>query len=221
VDKEDVMIRTISMAVFIAIFLAPSLPSSAQEIRCNRTEQVGCIEIDLLIVKYDPQVSELHALVSGEKDGADVAMALYRKVKSGDVQLYEGCIPVTVIFWGINTSIGQSRMATYNSAIQPGPVTAQALSTLSTPESILGEPQQAFVVNVCGGIGALQVPWDYITSKTYALVCPYDHATQYPNRQKGSTDGLHLTTAWWRHASNEWKPDSGPTYEFVVLPIVM
>lgn len=196
-----------------------SMLGGGEAVKCSRTEQRGCIEIDLLIVRYDDSVPPISRLVSGNSDGIDEAMEIYSMVKKNEVKLYESCVPVIIYFWNVNTNVPQSKMAEYDSSIRPSPV--KLAFNVPIPDSELGNPDEIFKVTVCGGMGALQIPWNYITERTYTLICPLEDATMYPNRRAGLTKGLHLTTVWWKYASNGWRFDSEATHEFVLIPIVM
>ncbi|MCH7529930.1 hypothetical protein IIB50_02320 [Patescibacteria group bacterium] len=192
---------------------------SNESVACTRTEQKGCIEIDLLIVNYDSNIPQLQRLITGKSEGADEAMEIYSMVKRNKVKLYKSCVPVIMYFWNVDISVPYSKMTEYNSSVRAVPV--KRASGVPIPDSKLGNPDEIFEVTVCNGMGALQVPWDYITDETYTLICPLENTTRYPNRIAGSTKGLHLTTRWWEYASNGWKPDSRAAHEFVLIPIVM
>ena len=191
--------------------------AEADEITCSKPEQVGCVEIDFLVVSYDKDNWKLDDLVKGRVEPVDLGLPIYKDVKSGETSLYSECVSYTVFFWGVDTSVSTDRMAVY----KDGSNTAEPkqVSRGEIPENArgiypdIGEPAASYEVEVCGGKGAIQVPWAYIGPATYALICANGEGSLYPDSD-GKKEGVWLSSKAW-----EFYRDEG--YKWILVPLVM
>lgn len=175
---------------------------------CVESEQEGCVEIDILAVRYDPKNELLVGLVSNAYDSADVASKVYEGVKRGTIALAEEGVGISLYFWGVDLQVPVSSMASYESNGERGSVVVAKI-----PENgdevfpDLGAPQAAYNLKVQKGKGAFQIPWAYISDETYALLCTPDSGSLYPS--SGNFEGGWISSLAWgfyRHLEDrpEW-----------------
>lgn len=197
---------------------------------CTVTEQEGCIELDVLIVAYDPAVPELQELVSGDAESAELAPRIYRLVKAGRIRLYQGCLPLRNYMWRVNESVRYEQMASYHAVpgappaepLRRNPIHSVVPTSVQLPvapgDSGLGTVAAVYDHAGCGGKAAWQYPWEYITDYTYALVCPQPQRGErilYPRREQEVTAGIHLRPGkFWRMARRQ-----GAEYGMMVIVV--
>lgn len=165
---RTVILRTIFLGALL-LFSEHSVAASD----CYRSEQRGCIEFDILIVEdsSDAEVEHIKAMRSSRVDGA--AELLYQAAKERRVELHEGCVPVTIRFWGYR-EVSHELMREYRfsagrhvSAPLDGQNAGPLYASYPTKES---GPSLAYDLTVCGGKGAFQVPWEFLPPRSYVQI---------------------------------------------------
>ena len=195
--------------------------------KCNEPEQVGCIEIDFLVVENNPAIKEISDLVTGKREGGQVAPALYRMSKKGSVRLYDGCVLQRVWVWGANAAVPTSAMAIYDHSGKRVSVTPARFDVTRAPVlEDIGTPMTAYDVNVCGGKGAIQFPWEYITRHTYMIICPIvasdaRFAALHPQVGPEGGAATHLKLQFWEYASKQWQTAHKDAWEYALTVTVV
>lgn len=202
---------------------APQSPKEAGTI-CEKTEQLGCIEIDVLNLAWDSVSPMLKGL---DKPPASITERYRRATKLGP-ELYRGFKDGTVkasrersflVFLWNTKGFDEQRMASYSldyPTLTKGKVEEvfDAVPPVSDPVSHLGTPR-VFRIHARGKVpvgAALQIPWSVVTERTYVLVCSEDRLAVYPNRITAK-DGL-----WISPDSLGWMKERGKV--FAVLPFL-
>ena len=222
-QKEDRMKNFLAFAISLFLFLLLGGKQAAAETECTRPEQVGCVQIDLLVVQKG-QSDKLRTLINSEPaslvQGVDLALPIYGDVKSGEINLYSACAEYYIFFWGV-TSVSTERMALYADGSNSSPPLKVFQAEMPNffdeeygeevfPE--LGDPSVGYLVKVCGGKASFQVPWDYIGSQTYALICATSEDSLYPSKKK--KQGLWISSKAW----NFYREGA---YQWILIPLVM
>lgn len=190
---------------------------------CTRPKQEGCVQIDFLVVQHDEKVKNLKTLIDstpGSKiQGADLAIPIRDEVGSGKVKLYAECAEYYLLFWNVNTSVSTEQMAFYDGSPSSLPLKVSEVeiphfSDISGKEVFpdLGNPSVAYRVKVCGGKSSFQIPWDYIESKTYALICAISEDSLYPRKKKQQGSWI---------SSEQWKFFRSEHYWGALFPLIM
>lgn len=208
----------VALVSIVAVLVLVSWMSAAKaETRCIQPEQVGCVEIDFLVVSYDESNAELRNLIDGGKEPYELGVPIYKDVKAGRTKLYPGCVRYSVFFWGVDASVSESQMAVYrdgDSFAEPEPALRALIpNNAKSVYPTLGEPAASYEVEVCGGKGVFQVPWQYITANTYTLICAVGTGSLYPDSDV-KEQGVWLTGPAWNFFREEG-------YEWVLIPLVM
>lgn len=224
----------IRIALVTLAFFAFGEKGEAAEIKCTRPEQVGCIQIDFLVVSNNEGNQNLKTLVdstpASKVQGADLAMDIYEgdeSVKTGKIKLYSSCADYYLFFWNVDASVSTEQMALYadgSSSSPPLKVSETAIphfSQISGKEVFpdLGNPTVAYTVKVCGGKASFQVPWDYIESKTYALICAISEDSLYPSKKK--QQGTWISSEQWKWFRLEDRRIEKEMYSYAVFPLIM
>ncbi len=212
-------------------------------VTCERTEQEGCLEIDIVAVynnRHVPEIQELLASgapgeqkVSAVLDG-DIGLMIYKAAEQGRAEYYPHCFKVPIRFWRVTTPVPTSRMMEYfmppgstSRGIAPKPrkVTTPFLQTkteIRDPRTgVSGGYAVEYVLEVCGGKGALQVPWDFLPPGATIQIEPLE-ATEFPWTLK-EAKAQNKKVALWLTADriNYYRQDGGKKRkEYVVLPII-
>lgn len=225
---------------YLLFLLALGLfPSAARA--CEYTEQQGCLEIDILAVHHNPHVPALQQLLaSGEAGTRDVssvygergqvAVDIYTAVKRGEATLASGCFKTPIRVWNAKLSVPTSRMRVYRtrpgaapgdslepSVLQGGFVRSQVEAFDAVTNASLGFGYE-YVLEVCGGKAALQVPWEFLPPGSFVQITPLV-AAEFPHRLMGNTFGLWLTPSRLDYMrQNGVQPHQ---WEWVIVPIVL
>lgn len=174
-----------SLALICALFAGASavsaVPTFADD--CGRTEQSGCLEIDILNFRYDAEVASLAE--------ADQGQSLYYRYKKGYARS-AGNQCYYVYFWHIRDVsandmseyhiIGRDGKRPYRTEVEE--VDPFSGPTIGTEYEGIGNPHRAF--RVCGdaAVMAFQFPYEMITGKTYVLICA-ERVTVVPGKNRG------------------------------------
>ena len=193
---------------------------------CVQTEQEGCIELDLLNIAWDPDNPGLKGLdrpPANQTERAHRVTQLGRKLydgwkadsfKAADPQTY------TVYIWDPAKYVSVSLMNQYRPIGKDGAnVTRHPVEEVSTdsfqaafdPSNDLGKPDRAFRVTATSGVVAFQVPWEFIGTRTYVLICGSDRNI-YPNRQTAN-EGQWITPEYLNYMR-------GNGAEYALIPFV-
>lgn len=207
------------LGTFALLLLAACATSSGSGwTSCDRDEERGCIQMDLLLVS-NQQRPMVRDLVSGRRKATESGFGreLYVAVKSGEIALDQRCVPMTVNVWGVNPVVPHSAAKIRSFALRRGKAveTSSGVAVRVTPTPVLADghrPDTAYEVVVCGGMGSIQLPWEALPPGAMILICPSKGNTVYPDRVEGATDGL------WVYADelNRWR-NEGRSYTLIPL----
>jgi len=192
---------------------------------CDRTEKIGCFELDFVAVKQNgtPEIQNLlgsgvsgtRSAFSGQKG---LAMKIYQAAESGRVTYHEGCFPLILDFWKSDTAVSNKQMSVYSlNKGKPGrgnnPTPKKVGPFHYGPEAKgVGKSVQYKDLTVCGGKGAFQVPWSFLPEGSFVKIEPLDN-TIFPVRTKGKNNALYITKGEVDRArADEW--------EYVIVPII-
>lgn len=207
------------------VSLAPSATTASSHITCERTEQVGCLELDVLNVEWNAQ----HSLMQGRdrpfasqeeryKVVTTLGPDLYKAYKAGAVKASKDRT-FTIYMWNVG-KVPTSHMASYRldgqtlTKVGVAEVTGKQ-GPVFDPITDLGAPDRVFQVEAKGQkpIGAaLQIPWSMVTSRTYILICAGDNLGVYPNRISAN-EGHWLTPEYLASARKLG-------WEYMVIPFL-
>lgn len=208
--------------MILGFFISFTYPVLA-EVTCDRTEKVGCIEFDVLNLKWQDNNVHMVGLnrpYTTERERyrrvTAAGPALYRAFKSGQVQPARERT-FTVYMWNVNET-ATSRMSAYrfsNSRMLTRSTVTEVFATggpAFDPAFSLGAPHRVFRVTADAG-AALQVPWSMIGPNTYILICSGDSDGIYPNRQGSKKGGLWITPEYLASARSKG-------WEYMILPFL-
>lgn len=170
--------------------------SGSQGVDCEVTEQVGCIEFDVLNLLWDESNQQMAGLQHPWKTHeerlrrvTDLGTTFYKQWKVGEAQVASRRT-FYVFFWNTDNSFKDDQLASYvlldkNGSVRKGSVVRAnyANAPVFDPIFDLGPPDRVYQITAPGAGTAIQVPWGLITDQTYILVCSDDDAPIYPNRR--------------------------------------
>lgn len=173
---------------------------------CERTEQKGCIEFDILNLRYNPKSIFQKGLdkpstseAERRRRALELGPELYKAYKAGYEQASQ---PRDFLIFMWNTaSVPLSHMRAYQldgfelSFAPFSEMTGAVAMPVFEPLFGLGKPDRVFRIRADGKkpIGAaFQVPWSMIGEGTYILVCTEDDLAVHPNRITAK-EGFWLT----------------------------
>ncbi len=205
--------------------LAPTASTVDSHMKCERTEQVGCLELDVLNVQFDagnPLMAARDRPFTSQEERYKVVTTLgpdlYKGYKAGTVKASKDRT-FTIYMWNVG-KVPTSHMASYR-------LNGQTLTKLSVAEVAgkqgpvfdpltgLGSPDRVFQVEAKGQkpIGAaLQIPWSMVGERTYILICTGDASGVYPNRVTAN-EGHWLTPEYLASMRKRG-------WEYVLLPFL-
>jgi hypothetical protein len=148
--------RLLIICALIAVFALAASPTMARD--CNRTEQLGCLEIDILNFRYSPPVADLAV--------ADQGQSMYYRYKDGGAgSAGRNCY--WIYFWNAR-EVSANDMSEYHIVGRDGrnphrknvtevdPTSGPSFNTVYD----IGDPERAF--RVCGdaAVMAFQFPYE-------------------------------------------------------------
>lgn len=204
----------------------PALPTAntgtSQEVKCERSEQPGCLSIDMMNVEYDPE-HPLMATITEDywKKFEDEELRRYLALKLGPLlfQCYKDkeCNPAAgvtefrIYFWN---PLGGSA-ENFSAYEVPGPTgdpkTMQRIAFEEfTPdfrarfvyeEEDLGQPDRSFRLETSTVGGELNVDWSMMGPETWVLICSSNvqrgrESVVYPPVAEGYEQGLWLSPTY-------------------------
>lgn len=193
---KKLLFLLVALSVFATGCATTTVPSSSgtAHVKCTVTEQVGCLELDVLNVLWDNELmAGLDKPYPSEEERyrrvTELGPAFYRCFKAGECRAAKERSFV-ILMWNVDTSVSNDHLASYQldgrTLTKVGVEDAWGITPpVFDPVSDLGKPQRVYRVKARGmsPIGtALQIPWSMITEKTYILICAEDDLTVYPNR---------------------------------------
>ena len=211
----------LAFAIGLFVLLLLGGERAMAETKCARPEQVGCVQIDFIVVKHNSGNQNLKTLVNSKVNSpaqaVDLAMPIYKEVEAGKLNLYTDCVEYQLFFWNVDTSVSLNQMAFYADGSPFSPSLEVALGSIP-PEAkdiypSLGNPVASYRVKVCGGKSSFQVPWEYIGDNTYALICAIGTGSLYPDSDR-KEQGIWLSSESW----NFFKANN---YQWILIPLVM
>ena len=213
-----------AVLIFSLLFSAFLLLGGRSEVmatECSKPEQVGCVQIDFLVVNYNSGNQNLKTSVNSEVNSpvqaVDLAMPIYEDVKAGKINLHTGCVDYQLFFWNVEDKVSTNQMAFYEDGnpysppreVSPAPILIGARDIYPT----LGDPFASYRVKVCGGKASFQMPWEYIKDNTYALICAIGTGSLYPDSDR-KEEGIWLS-------SKSWKFFKANNYQWILIPLIM
>jgi len=196
--------------------------TAASSAPCVKTEQRGCLELDLLNLQAQPNLNVAAMPNRGQ--------ALYDMYVNGMAQAGKPR-SFRVFAWNVNdvpvsamaeyrlgadypSAVKQNRAVRRTTMLTPLPVTPASMQGAPAfdPRYNIGPPQKAFrAFAPHGGVG-LQFPKAMLRPNTYLLICAENAEGEgvYPNRLNGALDGFWLTP--------EIMPKLISDYDFYIIP---
>lgn len=213
------MQRMIAVVALLLLAACASAPQGSNWTSCNRDEQRGCIQLDVVHAQNSNN-SLVRGLVEGSRNATETGFGkeFYRSVKDGKISLDSRCVPVTINVWGINPNIPATAVMTRHYTMRGGLAVEISSETArqTKPSQLLADkkqPDAAFILEICGGLGSIQFPWEYLTSGAMILLCPPEEATIYPDRMSGKTEGLWV----YPDEVEKWRRERR---DYTVVPII-
>lgn len=211
----------------LSLFVATNAFANEVAMKCEKTEQKGCLEIDILNAKWDethPAMKDLDSPVASQDERyrrvTTLGGVVWKEFKAGKVRA-SGPRTFLVYMWNIDTKVSADHMSAYKQ-VGPTPsglskvalvdVTGKAPNPKVDPVSNLGLPAMVVQVKADDIGAALQFPWGMVTATTYILVCAEDRLSVYPNRIT-ATEGLGLTPEYLNAAK-------GKAWNYMLVPFL-
>lgn len=177
--------RLITIFVAALAFFCVAFQAIAGE--CTRSEQRGCLEIQVNNLVYTDDLMD--TFLSNSR--ADASLIMYRLYKGGKADS-AGTTSFCFYMWNVG-ALSVSDMASYatnrSNGANPPRITLEEISVMEGPagrtEFTLGPPDRGFRFTTSDGVGSIQFPWDAVQIDTYTLTCACSGVSEYPGRDKG------------------------------------
>jgi hypothetical protein len=229
-QKGESDMRAKLLGILCTLLVGMFMPMAAQAVTdCEKSEQTGCIELDILNLKWDQNHPEMVGLREHHGDDQDeryrrvteLGPLFYQEYKKKRVQS-AGSRTFRVFIWDPVEEIDVDRISSYR-LHKNGRLTRNERTTeldqdvfqarFTDPMYDLGPPDRTFELMTDGPGAAIQFPWEVIGPSTYVLICTFDEETVYPNRIDGRDEGLWITPEYFESARQRG-------WEYMLLPFL-
>lgn len=207
--------------------------SGAEGIDCSRTEQTGCLELDMLNIEHDEEHPLMESIIPQywKKEGneeirrhlaLDLGPDLFDCFRNDRCDPAPGKTVFTVYVWNANEGVSVEQMAAYetkNRRADPRSISFREINPDSfrgefAPENDLGMPNRAFRLSTNEAVGAFQFPWELVNEDTYILVCASNiqrgtESVVYPPVANRQYQGLWLNPEYLQDVRH---------YEYILMP---
>jgi hypothetical protein len=218
---------------FIAALLLLLPAGMAHAEQCTRSEQSGCVEFDFVAVHNTASVPEIQELVSSNEPGdrkvsevlgGDIAVHIYRAAEEGRAQYRTRCFDILIRFWNTNETPVRHMREYAMEGVSRGAPRGRALTRafrsdgIETRNPATGASygfDATYPLRVCGGKGALQVPWSFLAPGASIQFELVGVDAEYPHTKSHQT--LWITPA----QTERMRAGNTPSrWEYVIIPIV-